>query len=296
MYVFFALFLLLLIIMLLINHWRKKRIIEKVCSMCPEEKYWLMNEIIEPFGYAYLPEQDIFSTRIDAWQREFGYRSFFDRAAPWFGMVFDSLPIYFDYGKTTWLLELWKGQYGINTGCEIGLYRADRLLKPSERKRAHFHSVSNAEMILMSFVHLKRDSKIAQLTGKHWWLTAFNMGCFSRPRDLTLHATLVFSSRDMAQAFVNGLLAAGYPADDLRIRYDTVTMSFTKPLQKKNIFSRMVAKISLWFCRLWCRIFLFVTRPFCLSLDKILYLYFYLPFAFRKTFRGIARGRKRRRS
>ncbi len=296
MYVFFALFLLLLIIMLLINHWRKKRIIEKVCSMCPEEKYGLLDEIIEPFGYAYLREQDIFSTRIDAWQREFGYRNFFDRAAPWLGMVFDSLPIYFDYDKTTWLLELWKGQYGINTGCEIGLYRADHLLKPSERKHAHFHSVANTEMILMSFVHLKKDTKIAQLTGKHWWLTAFNMGCFSRPRDLTLHATLVFFSRDMAQAFVNGLLAAGYSADELRIRNDTVTMSFTRPLQKKNVLSRMVAKISLWFCRLWCRIFLFVTRPFCLSLDKILYLYFYLPFAFRKTFRGIARGRKRRHS
>ena len=34
------------------------------------------------------------------------------------GMVFETLPVYFDYAGKTWLIQIWKGQYGICTGCE----------------------------------------------------------------------------------------------------------------------------------------------------------------------------------
>ena len=57
---------------------------------------------------------------------------------PRFQMVFDALPIYFDYRGRTWLIELWKGQYGINTGAELGIYHADKILSESEYKTALF--------------------------------------------------------------------------------------------------------------------------------------------------------------
>ena len=55
--------------------------------------------------------------------------------APRFQMVFDALPVYFDYQKKTWLIEFWKGQYGINTGAEIGIYTGSGRWKVKERQR-----------------------------------------------------------------------------------------------------------------------------------------------------------------
>ena len=65
--------------------------------MCTEEKRLLLNELIEPLGYYYIFGQDLFTTRIDAWQRDFGYSALYDKAAVHLNMIFDSLPVYFNY-------------------------------------------------------------------------------------------------------------------------------------------------------------------------------------------------------
>ena len=67
--------------------------------------------------------------------------------APRFQMVFDSLPVYFNYRGRTWLIEFWKGQYGINAGGEIGIYHCDRLLSESEYRNAHFKAAGEEEML-----------------------------------------------------------------------------------------------------------------------------------------------------
>lgn len=67
-------------------------------------------------------------------------------------MVFNALPVYFDYDGRTWLIEFWKGQYGLHTGCEIGVYCSDRILRPAERSAELFHAVSDEELLPMSFV------------------------------------------------------------------------------------------------------------------------------------------------
>lgn len=128
MYLFFGIAFLLLLFFFCINFFRRKRIIKKLCSMCMQEKCDLLNELVEPFGYSYISSQDLFTSRQDAFQRAFGYCALYDRAAFRFHMIFDCLPVYFDYRGKTWLIEFWKGQYGINTGCEIGVYYADRIL------------------------------------------------------------------------------------------------------------------------------------------------------------------------
>ena len=90
---------------------RRKRAICKVCGMCEDEKVCLVNDMIVPFGFEYVREEDIFANTMNGWQRAFGYCRLYDRSAYYFNMVFDSEPIYFDYGERTWLIEFWKGQY-----------------------------------------------------------------------------------------------------------------------------------------------------------------------------------------
>lgn len=296
MYFYFGVFFALLLVFFCLNFWRRKKIIQKVCSMCMEEKCEILNDLVRPFGYSYVPDQDIFTSCLDAWQRDFGYCALFDRAAPHFNMVFDCLPVYFNHRGRTWLIECWKGQYGINTGCEIGVYCADRVIPEDELSRTLFPCVDYADMPRLSFTLCKDRQMIAELCSRHWWLTAFRPGCFSRPESLSMRVGITLQTPAMAAAFAEGLQKAGYSGEEIKVCCNTVTFLFgPTPCgchRCPGLWRRLRCRIAQWFNRFWCRVYRFVTRPFCLSADRILYLYYYLPFAFRKTLR-IRRYKKR---
>ena len=93
MYFLVGILLLLVLFLSLFHHHRKKKICKRICSMSCDEKLEQITSLIEPFGYSYIPCQDIFSTIIDAPQRAFGYTALYDYYAPRFGMVYDCLPI-----------------------------------------------------------------------------------------------------------------------------------------------------------------------------------------------------------
>ena len=294
MYLFFGIFFLLVLFFVCFNHWRRKKIIRKVCCLCMDEKCALLNDLIEPFGYSYILCQDIFTSRVDAWQRDFGYCALYDKAASRFNMIFDCLPVYFDYQGRTWLIEFWKGQYGINTGCEIGVYYADQIIAEDEQKRTLFQCVDDQDMQNLSFTLLRKNENIAHLKAVHWWLTAFDMGCFSEPSDLTLCAALNFQSSKMAAAFAEGLLRAGVSQKDIYICHTTVSFRFSEEIYTIGYVSKLRVRIAQTTNRLLCKLYLYVTRPFDLSVDRLLYLYYYLPFAFRRVLR-IRKYKKRRK-
>lgn len=294
MYLFLTIAIPILLILVILTHFRKKRNIRKVCALGMSDKCKLLDELMEPFGYCYVPSEDVFSTRLDAWQRQMGYCKLYDDSAYHLHMIFDSLPVYFDYRGRTWLLEFWKGQYGINTGAEIGLYYADRILEDNELGQTLFQAVEDGDMVKMSFSLFKNDERISYLTGRHWWLTVFHVGCFSRPQELSMRASVTFPDREMAESFVRGLARAGYSHSDICRQCNTVTLSFvTFESKKKRLLRNLRIRLAMWSNRFWCRVYLFITRPFRLSADRILYLYYYLPFAFRRTLR-IRRFRKRK--
>lgn len=300
MYIFFSIFFIIALFCFLWNHHRKTCIIKKVCSMTSTEKSQFLNELIEPLGYQYLPCQDIFYSTFDAWQREFGYTRSYDCLAPFFNMVFDSEPVYFNYNNRTWLIELWKGQYGINTGAEIGIYCTDSIIPPEKRKRQFFHTVSNEDVPVFS-MNLKRNTKhenqdITDLTMTHWWLAAFRMGCFSRPSNLRTDFCICFPDCGMVHAFADALILLGYDACSLKICGSRISFSYRAPMTPApcRLLTIPVRCLAQWKNRFFCRLYLIVTRPFCCTADRLLYLYFYLPFIFRRCLR-LHRCRKTRR-
>ncbi len=296
MYLFLTIAIPVLIILICLTHRRKKKNIQKVCALDMSDKCRIADELMEPFGYCYIPSEDVFSTRLDAWQREMGYCRLYDEAAYHLNMIFDSLPVYFNYRGRTWLLEFWKGQYGINTGCEIGLYYADRILEENELGQTLFQAVEDRDMIKMSFSLFRKDGKISYLAGRHWWLTVFHVGCFSQPYNLSMRASVTFPDREMADAFIRGLVQAGCSYNDFCRQYNTVTFSFvTSQKKKKGLLRNLRIRFAIWSNRFWCKAYLFITRPFRLSVDRILYLHYYLPFAFRRTMR-IRRFKKRKKT
>lgn len=285
MYLLSGLLLLVCAVFFLVNRCRKKKILQKLCRMDTCEKIRLLNELAGPFGFSYHCQEDIMTSTLDAWQRQFGYCALFDRSAPRFNMVFDCEPIYFTCQGQTWLIELWKGQYGINTGAEIGIYQADGVIDPADYQRTLFHSVSDSELLSMSMELFFRDQKLFGIKKRHWWLTGFCMGRYSRPEELTLKCSLTFPNRCMLLSFVEGMLCAGYERCELSVCGLTVSFSFSAKKSGQPTGSRIAKWWSSLQNRLFCRIYRLITRPFSCTLDRILYLYYYLPAAFRNMLR-----------
>lgn len=283
MYICIGIFIILCIIFSYLFLYKKPCAIKKVCCLRRQEKCRILCSLIEPMGFAYDQNQDIFTSRIDAWQHYYGYQAFFDRTAPLFQMVFDCEPVYFDYAGQTWMIEFWKGQYGINIGGEIGIYKADTMIPPSQRKHALFHAVEGDEMMPLSITFYHKHQFLFRLSERHWWLTGFCMGLFSEPKMLQMTISITFPNCEMLCAFMDALRENGYCRESFCINDRTVTLCFDKPktMQPRHCF-KLCSAIAQWKNYLFCKLYNHVTRPFCNSIDRLLYLYYFLPFAFRK--------------
>lgn len=296
MYIFLTIFLLVTLFFVIFFYFKKKKIVKKVCFLSSSEKCTLLDDICYPLGYDFNCSQGIFSTRRDAWQKEFGYTYSYDRFAPLFNMVFDAQPVYFDYNGKTWLIEFWKGQYGITSGCEIGIYHADELIPEGARKKTLFKAIDENEMINMSFSLRSDQSPLAALAERHWWLTAFCLGIFNHPKNLCMDITLTFPNCDMLSSFIHAMLDLGYSSQDMNVNGYSLNFSFITPYNIKcNFLCRMLRSIALWNCKVLCKLFNHITRPFSNVDERLLYLYFYLPSVFRRILLLHARNHKNRR-
>lgn len=296
MYLFLTIFILVTLFFVIFFHFKKKKVLEKLCAMTEPEKCRLIDDICAPLGYRFDCNQGIFSTRLDAWQRDFGYTYAFDRFAPLFHMVFDAQPVYFNYNGRTWLIEFWKGQYGITTGCEIGIYHADGLIPKKKRPKTLFQVVDNSEILPMAFTLKNNGSSITSLSEPHWWLTGFCLGQFADPTDLSMDINLTFPNCEMLSCFVRAMLDLGYTSQDMSVSGHRLSFTFTGPYASKcNLFCRLIRRISLWSCLVLCKLYKRVVRPVQGAVNQLLYLYFYLPSAFRRVLLLHGRNHKSRK-
>lgn len=95
---------------------KKKKVINDVLQRSDKEKIKDINDALELYGFRYDNTNDIICSNMYSWQREVGYCRFYDEVAPVLNMIIDSEPIYFEYDNIRWLIEFWKGQYGMTTG------------------------------------------------------------------------------------------------------------------------------------------------------------------------------------
>ncbi len=296
MYIIFPCILFILVLCALLMVWRKKCIIKKICCMSVQEKLCRLNELVNPFGFEYLLSQDIFTSKKDAWQRDFGYCWLYDKSADLFNMVFDCEPIYFDYEGCTWMIELWKGQYGINVGAEIGIYRADSLVSRNQRTTAMFQTEPDCDLPFFEYTLYYETSPMYRIAQRHWWLTGFRMGEYAKPEHLLMKTEITFPSCDMQNAFVRGLIDCGYSQEDIHVWNQQVLFRFSRPhtRQPRSAHSIRTA-FALWKNRIFLKIYCHVTKHFCFTMDKLLYLYEYMPFAFRHMMHIRRKKKKKRR-
>lgn len=230
-----------------------------------------LDEAVEIAGYAYDPKQDIFYSTMDPWQRHIGYCRLYDEAAALMGMIIDCEPINFEYRGKKWVVELWKGQYDLVAGCEIGVYKEERNLNiPGIFTGTFYTSVSNAERLQMSYVLKKNGKVLFTRQGKHWWLTGFKLGEFAEPSELTMDINITLLNETMRDAFVNGLRSAGYLDDVFAVYANTVSFTFDvphtpQPMTRTPETDRLLQEKN----RLLCEMYREVTGPYSSIQDKV---------------------------
>ena len=148
-------------------------------------------------------EMDIYDltlyTVINSWQRKFGFGIVYDLAAavnPAFNYV--TRRFKFEYDGREWMLQIWKGNYGLITnGGEIGIYVRDKGSNSS-----FYQCVEDDEMLEFSMdVYHGDELIVSRGPVKHWWLTAFKMSpVIYLPDTLTMEFSVTLPDEEMLSA------------------------------------------------------------------------------------------------
>lgn len=155
-----------------------------------------------------------------AWQRNFGYTRVYDLVAPYLLMEYDYTRVHFNYEDKDWMIQIWKGQYGLAFyGAEVGIYTK----KHSDAKDSYLtkYDCASDEDSLMMQTELYHDRKgngeyVHEFTTpyeKTWWSTGFKMGhlMIQEPAvELRMQGVITMKDEEMAQLFAQGLEDCGF--------------------------------------------------------------------------------------
>lgn len=230
------------------------------------------DELLYISGYTYDVAQDIFYSHPKAWQKDFGYCRLYDEAAAPFSMIIDCEPIYFEYNGRRWLIEFWKGQYGMTTGCEVGIYstRGPDINIDNVFKGTFFHTAKNKDLFEISISLIKNNRILFTRQGNYWWITGFILGEFSNPSDLIMDIRITLNSRAMLEAFIQGLRQTGYANYEIIKSNNTVALIFNEPHSEQP--SSRTKKLEQNVQRknkYYCDEYMDITRPYDNITDKL---------------------------
>lgn len=149
-----------------------------------------------------LKEMLVYAT-INAWMKDFGFCVLYDILANSFPMWnYVTRRIKFNYGGLEWMIQMWKGNYLITNGAEVGIYNRE-----SYRFGSFYDSVTEEHYMPMSLQVLHGEEVLVnQPEQMHWWINGFQMSDrMYIPDSLTLKSTLVFPDSEMLDAVCEGI-------------------------------------------------------------------------------------------
>jgi len=238
-----------------------------------------INNDLKYAGFAYCPKGDYFYSLKNCWQYDVGYCKFYDDNSIFLNMAIHCEPITFSYGGKRWLIEFWKGQYGITTGAEIGVYNTKKKdIKTNTFSGTYYEKINPNEFLPMSFI-LKRGKKtILKRKSTHWWLTGFKLGQYSKRSQLSMKIKIKFPNNMMRDSFITSLNKAGYGKSEYSVFNNTVKILYItphshQPLSQKSIQCAMVQQTN----NNNCKIFKIATKKYKNTLDKLEYIKYSMP-------------------
>ena len=172
-------------------------------------------------GYKYSYRDDYYYTNDKkCWQSNFGFGPLYDIVAPYVLLEYDYVRIFFTYEDKDWMIQFWKGQYGLLFfGSEQGVYT-----KPHSDKKDGlftFYQCADEKDWLDMEMTLFHDEKgngnyVRQFSrdyGKYWWCTGFKPGHLrieEPAKELRTVGTITLKDEEMTKLFVEGLKKCGF--------------------------------------------------------------------------------------
>ena len=188
------------------------------------------------FGYKYSFVDDYYYTNDkNCWQSNFGFAKIYDLIAPYMLLEYDYVRVYFPYQGKDWMIQLWKGQYGLLFfGAEQGVYTKGHSDK-DDNAFTFYRCADRSEWLNMEMT-LYRDRSgdgnyVREFTrdyGEYWWCTGFKSGHLRHQEpatELRTTGTITLKDAEMTRLFTEGLASLGFAQVDSK---DDLTLdSFT---------------------------------------------------------------------
>ncbi len=259
----------------------------KVWSMTPVERVVFLNKWMEPYGYYYEPGQNILLRRVEGCE-DYSVKlicSWKERAKQALkrNQAVVELLCSFAYQGKTFLVLFQKGQYGIFSGANVGIW-------VENKEDSCFYPAKKEEQLEISLVLYQEGERGFVWGQKHFELAAFEQGKYYEIKDLRLRTRITFPTVDMALRFVSEMKKTGMHIIGLSRNATWVTVDFADTGGYPD--SRLLSWRQRWvqfMNQIRLGIFNMLTVPFEKTVDKMLFLYFRYPFYCKKIMHFISR-------
>lgn len=172
-------------------------------------------------GFNFNLHESLVYATIDSWMREFGFCVFYDIAANSMPLLWHYITrrFTFEYNGLEWMIQIWKGNYLITNGAEVGVYNRE----PGSFGTFYNCATDDQLMEMTLQVYHGEDLLVNQDPQMHWWINGFQM---SRrryiPDSLTMKFSIVMPDEEMLKAFCESidnhyLHDVSYEVDGLKI-------------------------------------------------------------------------------
>ncbi|MBR3620272.1 MAG: DUF4474 domain-containing protein [Clostridia bacterium] len=172
-------------------------------------------------GYKYNPEQDYYyCDSPNSWQKQFGYTRIYDLVAPYVLLEYDYARVHFEYEGKDWLVQFWKGQYGLMFyGSEVGVYTKEHTGE-EDSYTTHYDCAAEEDWLSIQTV-MYHDEKgngeykkcLETPYEETWWSTGFKRGHLrvqEPARELRQEGVITLKSPEMAEAFAAAFEQCGF--------------------------------------------------------------------------------------
>lgn len=150
-----------------------------------------------------LSEMVVYAT-VNCWMRNFGFCYMYDVIANMMPVFFhyNTRRFKFEYNDLEYMIQIWKGNYTVANGGEVGVYCREK-----SGIGTYYDCANDEQMLEMSMQILHGDEilvdKPAQL---HWWVNGFNLGTrMYLPESLTMKFSIVMEDEEMLKAFCEAI-------------------------------------------------------------------------------------------
>lgn len=179
---------------------------------------YLVNQQVLSYQYSYVDDY-YYTNDKDAWQYNFGFGKIYDFVSPYILLEYDYIRVFFTYENKDWMLQMWKGQYGlIFYGGEIGIYNREHS-ESGINEWTMFNCPAEEDWLDMEMTlwHEQLDGtwkrEFTREYDKYWWCTGFKNGHLRQeePADeLRLTGRITFKDAEMTSLVVDGLAECGF--------------------------------------------------------------------------------------